>query len=252
MERYYGFDFDKRRYGMFGNVNTNRVLTFGGGFDWGDEVYFDGANAFLGRESGFRTFINFRPVSRFATNINITTSRFTDPLGLFTVGVNDGERGEDGEIFNVNIFRALNTYQVTDRLALAQHHRVQHLGREDRPQLPRHLPRQLGDRVLHRVRRSLPAAPSVLRRPGEHHRPRLPADEPRRLHQDPVSVPVLTGVGEAVRETPAGTSGPTNAVVRELRPARGSAGRSCAPGAAVARVPRPGRRARGSDGTGDR
>ena len=118
MERYYGMDFDKRRYRMFGNVNTNRVLTFGGGFDWGDEVYFDGANAFLGRESGFRTFINFRPVSRFATNINITTSRFTDPRGLFAAGVNDGERSEDGEIFNVNIFRALNTYQVTDRLAL--------------------------------------------------------------------------------------------------------------------------------------
>ena len=118
MERYYGFDFEKRRYRMFGNVNTSRVLSFGTGFDWGDEVYFDGANAFLGRESGFRTFINFRPVSRFATNINITTSRFTDPLGLFTAGVNDGERSEDGEIFNVNIFRALNTYQVTDRLAL--------------------------------------------------------------------------------------------------------------------------------------
>ncbi len=33
MERYYGIDFDKRRYRMFGNVNTNRVLTFGGGFD---------------------------------------------------------------------------------------------------------------------------------------------------------------------------------------------------------------------------
>ena len=118
MERYYGIDFDKRRYRMFGNVNTSRVLSFGTGFDWGDEVYFDGANAFLGRESGFRTFINFRPVSRFATNINITTSRFTDPLGLFTAGVNDGERQENGEIFNVNIFRTLNTYQVTDRLAL--------------------------------------------------------------------------------------------------------------------------------------
>ena len=118
MERYYGIDFEKRRYRMFGNVNTSRILSIGTGFDWGDEVYFDGANAFLGRESGFRTFINFRPTSRFATNINITTSRFTDPLGLFRPGVNDGERSEDGEIFNVNIFRALNTYQFTDRLAL--------------------------------------------------------------------------------------------------------------------------------------
>ena len=118
MERYYGIDFEKRRYRMFGNVNTSRILSIGTGFDWGDEIYFDGTNAFLGRESGFRTFVNFRPTSRFATNINITTSRFTDPLGLFRLGVNDGERGEDGEIFNVNILRALNTYQFTDRLAL--------------------------------------------------------------------------------------------------------------------------------------
>ena len=118
MERFYGIDFEKRRYRMFGNVSTSRVFSFGTGFDWGDEIYFDGANPFLGRESGFRTFINFRPVSRFATNINITTSRFMDPLGLFAAGINDGERSEDGEIFNVNIFRALNTYQVTDRLAL--------------------------------------------------------------------------------------------------------------------------------------
>ena len=118
MERYYGVDFDKRRYRMFGNVSTSRVFSFGTGFDWGDEIYFDPANPFLGRERGFRTFLNFRPVSRFATNINITTSRFTDPRRLFVTGLNEGERGEDGEVFNVNIFRALNTYQVTDRLAL--------------------------------------------------------------------------------------------------------------------------------------
>jgi TolB-like protein len=118
MERYYGVDFDKRRYRMFGNVNTSRVLSIGGGYDWGDEVYFDAVNPFLGRESGFRTFINFRPTSRFSTNVNIRTSRFMDPCGFFMAGLNDGERDEDGEIFNVNIFRALNTYQFTDRLAL--------------------------------------------------------------------------------------------------------------------------------------
>ena len=118
MERYGGFDFEKRRYRMFGNVSTSRVLSFGTGFDWGDEVYFDQANPFLGRESGFRTFINFRPVSRFATNVNITTSRFSDPRRLFVPGLNEGERDEDGEIFNVNILRALNTYQFTDRLLL--------------------------------------------------------------------------------------------------------------------------------------
>ncbi len=57
-------------------------------------------------------------MSRFATSVNITTSRFTDPQRLFVAGLNDGERDENGEIFNVNIFRALNTYQFTDRLTL--------------------------------------------------------------------------------------------------------------------------------------
>ena len=117
-ERYEGINFDKRRYGMFGNVNTSRVISVGGGFGWGDEVYFDEANPFLGRSSGLRMFVNFRPVSRFAANINVTTSRFTDPRRLFIPGLNEGERDENDVIFNVNIFRALSTYQFTDRLLL--------------------------------------------------------------------------------------------------------------------------------------
>ena len=101
---------------MFGNVNTSRMISFGGGFNWGDEVYFDDANPFLGRDFEIRMFINFRPVSRFASNINITTSRFTDPNGYFIAGINEGERDENGEVFNVKVFRALSTYQFTDRL----------------------------------------------------------------------------------------------------------------------------------------
>ena len=116
MERYQGFNFDKRRYGMFGNANTLQVISLGGGFDWGDEIYFDAAHPFLGRETALRMFINVRPVSRFASNINITTSRFTDPNGFFIPGLNEGERDDNGVIFNVNIFRALSTYQFTDRL----------------------------------------------------------------------------------------------------------------------------------------
>ena len=116
LERFGGIDFEKRRYGMFGNINTSQVLSFGGGFNWGDEVFFDFTRPFLGRESGLRTFINFRPSSRIASNINITTSRFTDPLGMFIPGVHSGERKANGEIFSVNIFRSLNTYQFTDRL----------------------------------------------------------------------------------------------------------------------------------------
>ena len=116
MERYRGVDFEKRRYGMNGNVSTSRIISVSGGFNWGDEIYFDGANPFVGRESGFRASINFRPVSRFGSYVTVTTSRFTDPRGLFVPGLNEGVRDEDGLIFNVNIVRALTTYQFTDRL----------------------------------------------------------------------------------------------------------------------------------------
>lgn len=116
MERYEGINFNKRRYDMSGNVNTSQVISFGGGFEWGDQIYFDEANPFLGRENGLRAYINFRPVSRFAPNINIRTSRFTDPNRFFIPGLNDGERSEDGEIFDVKIFRAQSTYQFTNRL----------------------------------------------------------------------------------------------------------------------------------------
>ena len=115
-ERYEGIDFDKRRLSMFGSVNTSRRISVGGGFNWGDEVYFDSANPFLGRENGLRMFTSLRPVSRFQTRIDLTTSRFTDPHGFFLPGINDGERRLDGEVFDVMILRALSTYQFTDRL----------------------------------------------------------------------------------------------------------------------------------------
>ena len=116
MERYEGIDFDKRRFNMFGNVNTSRRISVGGGFNWGDEVYFDRANPFLGHESGLRMFVSLRPASRFQTGINVNTSRFTDPHGFFIPGINDGERRQNGEVFDVKIFRTLSTYQFTDRL----------------------------------------------------------------------------------------------------------------------------------------
>ena len=116
MERFEGINFTKQTYRLFGNVNTSRRIGFGGGFNWGDQIYFDRANPFLGRETAMRVFIGFRPVSRFQSQINISTSRFSDPGGFFVHGINDGERDENGQIFDVKIFRALSTYQFTDRL----------------------------------------------------------------------------------------------------------------------------------------
>ena len=61
-------------------------------------------------------YINFRPLSRFQSNININTRRLTDPMRQFIPGVNRGEVDENGVVFNVNIFRALSTYQFSERL----------------------------------------------------------------------------------------------------------------------------------------
>ena len=116
LERFEEIDFRKTRGRLGGNVNTLRIFSFGGGFNWGDEVYFDEANPFLGQGKSLFMFINFRPVSRFQSQININTSRFTDNLGLFVPGVNEGEVDETGEVFDVKIIRALSTYQFSDRL----------------------------------------------------------------------------------------------------------------------------------------
>ncbi len=116
MERYEGLNFHKRRYNLFSFVNTSRIVSVGGGYRWGDEIYFDVANPFVGSEGGLRAFITFRPVSRFTSEIRVTTSRFTDPRRMFVQGVNEGVRAEDGEVFDVKIFRALSSYQFTDRL----------------------------------------------------------------------------------------------------------------------------------------
>ena len=115
MERFGGIDFYKSRYEFFSFVNTSRVLAIGGGVNWGDQVYFDPTRPFLGRDSGLRALIRFQPVSRFQSEVNITTSRFVDPLNVFDPVLNSGERSKDGLIFDVKIFRALTTYQFTDR-----------------------------------------------------------------------------------------------------------------------------------------
>ena len=51
-------------------------------------------------------FMTLRPVSRFQSEINLSTSRLIDP------------RNNDALVFDVKILRALNTYQLTDRFVL--------------------------------------------------------------------------------------------------------------------------------------
>ena len=104
MERFGGINFDKTRYSLGGSVSTIKAISFGGFFDFGDQVRF-GGTPFLGRGSSGRIFMFLRPLTRLQSQININASRLIDPF-------------DDTEVFDVKIYRALTTYQFTDRLLL--------------------------------------------------------------------------------------------------------------------------------------
>ena len=104
MERFGGFDFFKTRYSVGGNVNTSRVVSFGGGFNWGDQIRFSDT-PFLGNSSSGNVNVSLRPFSRLQSSLRVNTSRLIDPL-------------DQSEVFDVKIFRTQTTYQFTDRLLL--------------------------------------------------------------------------------------------------------------------------------------
>ena len=104
MERFGGINFNKTRYSLGGNVSTIQAISGGGYFGFGDQVFFGDA-PFLGTGSSGGLFLTVRPLSRLQSRINISTSRLVDPF-------------DDTEVFDVKIYRALTTYQFTDRLLL--------------------------------------------------------------------------------------------------------------------------------------
>lgn len=106
MERFGGIDFQKTRFNTFTTVSTDRRYAFGLGFNQGDQIFFDEENPYLGFDRGFTVFVNARPFPRLNANINVNTNRFTD------------RRSGDEPVFDVKIFRALTTYQFTDRFLL--------------------------------------------------------------------------------------------------------------------------------------
>ena len=104
MERFGGVDFFKNRYSLGGNVNTSRLMSFGGSFNWGEQVRFSGT-PFLGDSIRGNMFMSLRPFSRLQASLNMNTSRLIDPR-------------DQTEVFDVKIFRTQTTYQFTDRLLL--------------------------------------------------------------------------------------------------------------------------------------
>ena len=105
MERYRGLRFHKRAVSVGGEVNTNRMLVFGGYYRQGDEVKYQ-ENPYLGKGGSGSFFAALRPVSRFQSELNLSVSDFIDL-----------RNGAD-TIFDVKILRTLSTYQFTDRFML--------------------------------------------------------------------------------------------------------------------------------------
>ena len=105
MERYRGIRFHKRAVSVGGEVNTNRMLVFGGYYRQGDEVKYQ-ENPYLGKGGSGSFFAALRPVSRFQSELNLSVSDFIDL-----------RNGAD-TIFDVKILRTLSTYQFTDRFLL--------------------------------------------------------------------------------------------------------------------------------------
>ena len=106
MERFGGINFHKTRFSYMGVNSASRRVSFGIGSNGGDQVYYDEERPYLGRDFGWRTFLNLRFVSRWSTRIFVDTNRF----------VNVTAAEQDELVFDVNIFRTQTTYQFTDRL----------------------------------------------------------------------------------------------------------------------------------------
>ena len=106
MERFGGIDFFKTRYRFFAVMSKIRQFSFGLGGNSGDQIFFDEEHPYLGHDTGWSGFLNLRLFPRLESRINVNTNRFVDV------------RNDDLLVFDVNIFRALTTYQFTDRFLL--------------------------------------------------------------------------------------------------------------------------------------
>ena len=107
-ERYGGVGFQRTNYDVSVNMTTTRRLALRGRFGWGDEIFYDPDNPYLGRGATARISATVRPSPRLTSQVSLDTSRFTD--------VRPGPTA--GEVFNVQIVRALSTFTFTDRLLI--------------------------------------------------------------------------------------------------------------------------------------
>ena len=106
LERFGGIDFHRRNYEISANTSTSRLFSVRGEAAWGDAIFYDRSNPYLGRGTSVQLSATIRPLARFTTDINVATSRFHDV------------RAGDVQVFDARIVRALSTLTFTDRLLL--------------------------------------------------------------------------------------------------------------------------------------
>jgi hypothetical protein len=104
MERFLGVNFDQTRYFLGAGVNTIRKIGFGGFMNAGDQIRYV-VDPFLGRGQNYNFFLTLRPATRLQSQINVSSSELIDSR-------------DDSKVFSVMLYRALTTFQFTDRLLL--------------------------------------------------------------------------------------------------------------------------------------
>lgn len=106
LERFGGIDFWKWRHLVRTSINTSRSISAGFSTNWGDEIFFDPDNPFLGQQVSIGVNTTVRPVSSVQSRVSLNTARFTD--------IRTGKL----EVFDVKIYRGLTTWQLNDRFLL--------------------------------------------------------------------------------------------------------------------------------------
>ena len=105
LERFAGIDFHKPRITLRTNIDTSRAISLGARLGIGDQIRFV-EDPFLGDEIQWGVNAVLRPSPRLTSNLSLDGSRLTD--------ARQGGR----EVFSVEIYRVLSTFQFTDRFQI--------------------------------------------------------------------------------------------------------------------------------------
>ena len=103
-EPWQGAEYESVRYRMFGNVQLFRWLRPYANLNWGDAIYYDEIDPFLGRSINSSAGATFQPTGRFTESVDFTRTVFTRP---------GGER-----VYTVNLVNTRTTFQFTKALAV--------------------------------------------------------------------------------------------------------------------------------------